>query len=373
MTYSLKVDFSRRFGKEIGVNRLSLYDLKKQINECENNLDKRKIFNEYLPEIFKYDLFLCAWLYYDEYDKFISDFKQYILTLDDEYFNIIINSVIHLGNLVNIFWMEQNDPLLAKNYNYETALEEYKKAVEKNNYKFDNNDSKMEGFKLILQELTYKKQNNDIYQKLFNLKTQLDYARLDDIFHMRTEEEWKILYSLRYVYKNVVNKISSNTYNTTSDQLSKKIKLDNIFYFDETTPVRELYKIKKNIEDYLIFYQNSTEGLEWHNPYSNKLIENIEYFPRETSKPSHKYAYSEYYDLENTAFLNLEEMLNQRKKRKEEIQNNFNERLNKIHKLMQERDNKVKNIAKYISYGIKYGYYASIVIGISIISYYFFN
>lgn len=191
---------------------------------------------------------------------------------------------------------------------------------------------------------------------------------------MRTEEQWKILYSLRYVYKNVVNKILTEKQSSdTLYEVSKKIKLDNIFSFDETTPISQLYKIKKNIEDYLIFYQESTEGLEWHNPYSDKPIENIEYFPRETSKPLNTYAYSEYHDFENTAFLNLEEMLNQRKKRNEEIQNNINERFNKLHKLMQERNDKVKNIAKYISYGIKYGYYASIIIGISVISYYFFN
>lgn len=374
MSYSLNVDFNRRLGKSISSNKISSYEIKKNINECENNLDKRKIFNDYLSEIFKHDLFLCNWLYYEDYDNFLSDFKEYILELDDEYFNIIINSDIHLGNMVDIFWMEKNDPKLRENYNYETALEEHKKAVEKNNYKFDNDDRKYEGFKLILKELTYKRYNQEIYDKLFKLKKELEYARMDDILHMRTELQWKILYSLRYVYKNVVNKILANIDSSyILYEVSKKIKPNNIFSFDETTPVSQLYKIKKNIEDYLMFYQESTEGLEWHNPYSDKPIENIEYFPRETSKPLHKYAYAEYYDLKNTAFLNLEEMLNQRKKRNEEIQNNINERFNKIHKLMQERDDKVKNIAKFIGYGIKYGYYASIIIGISVISYYFFN
>lgn len=360
MPYSLNVDFSRRLGKSIGVNKISSYEIKKKINEYENNLDKRKIFNDFLSEIFKHDLFLCNWLYYEDYDKFLSDFKEYILELDDEYFNIIINSDIHLGNMVDIFWMEKNDPILKEKYNYETALEEHKKAVEKNNYKFDNDDRKYEGFKLILKELTYKRYNQEIYDKLFKLKKELEYARMDDILHMRTELQWKYLYSLRYMYKNVVNNIL-------------KIEPNNIFSFDEPTPISQLYKIKKNIEDYLMFYQESTEGLDWYNPYSNKPIENIEYFPRETSKPPHEYAYAEYYDLKNTSFLNFEEMLNQRKKRNEEIQNNINERFNKLHKLMQERNDKVKNIAKYISYGIKYGYYASIIIGISVISYYFFN
>ena len=43
MTYSLKVDFSRRFGKTIGFNQISTYQLKKELEKCEDGLSKRKL------------------------------------------------------------------------------------------------------------------------------------------------------------------------------------------------------------------------------------------------------------------------------------------------------------------------------------------
>ena len=372
MSYSLKVNFSRRFGKTNGYNKISNYDLKKQLNNLETNLAKRKLYVSYLSEIFKHDLFLREWLYYEDYDIFIGNFKNYVLTIDDEYFNLIVDSEIHLKNLVEIFLMEQLDPKLKDEYVYETALEEHKKAVEKNGYTFNEKD-KYKGFNLTLREMDYRKRNEDVYQKVFDLTKELKYARNDDILHMRTEENWKILYSLRYLYKNVVNKILSDTQNTdTTFQYNQINNNPRKFSFDETIPVSELYKIKKNIEDYLMLFQDSSEGLDWHNPYSNKLIESIEYFPRETSKPPHDYAYSVYHDLENTALSNVIEMINQRKRKRDEANNEVAERLNKIHKLMEERNNRIQRITNFIVYGIKYGSFISMAVGFTAIAYYYF-
>ena len=345
MSQSSFVNFSRRYGKSIGDNRLSTYKLNKELEQTISDEDKRKLFNNYLPEIFKYDLFLCEWLYYDSYDEFILEFKEYVLTLNDDEFNLAVNSSIHLKTIVELFWMEKNDPKLKEEYTYETSLEEYKKAVEKNNYKFDEENTKYDGFKLTLKQLDYTRRNETLYDELFKLTKQLSNARFDDVLQMRTEEEWKILYSLRYLYKDVVNKILTGT----------------------NTPDSDLHKSKRNLEDYLMLYQQSTEGLDWHNPYSDKLIVNIEYFPRETSKPPHDYAYAKYHNLEENASTNVNNMIDKRKRKREEYNNELAERLNKLKKLMEDRNNRIKRIAKYLNYGI-----ISVVIGVSAVMCYYF-
>ena len=83
--------------------------------------------------------------------------------------------------------------------------------------------------------------------------------------------------------------------------------------FDDTTTEDELFAIKKNIEDWLMIYQTTSEGLEWHNPYSDKFIDSIEYFPRETSKPIYDYAYQKYYDLDNNSINIVNNMIMHRK------------------------------------------------------------
>lgn len=321
MTYSLEVDFSRRFGKTIGSNQISTYLLKKELEKCEDGLAKRKLYINYIPEIFKHDLFLCDWLYYGDYDKFIEDFKNYVLTLDDEYFNLIVERQINLRQMVNIFWMEKNDPKLGEEYVYETALEEHIKAVEKNGYTFKDS-YKNDGFKIILKEFDYMRRNKEIHDKLFNLQKELKNAHQDDILHMRTEEQWKIVYSLRYLYKNVVNKLitdkqqlSADLYKNCKSLNTRDNDLTTELSFDENTPITKLYSIKTYLENYLLCYQEYYEGIEWHNSFSEKLIENIEYFPRETSKPHYKYAYASYYSLEDNALSNITDMINQRKKR----------------------------------------------------------
>ncbi len=323
-------------------------------------------------------MFLCAWLYYEDYDKFIKDFKNYVLTLDDEYFNLIVDSQIQLKHMLEIFWMEKNDPKLGEEYVYETALKEHIKAIEKNGYKF-NDSNKYDGFTITLRQMDYACRNKEIHDKLFNLEKELTCAHMDDILHMRTEEHWKILYSLRYLYKNVINKLvtdkqqletylykNTKTLNTRDNNLTTELS------FDENTPITKLYSIKTYLENYLSYYQECYEGLEWHNSFSDKLIENIEYFPRETSKPPHKYAYASYYDLEDNALSNITDMINQRKRKREEEKSEFEERFNKIHKLMEEQNNKIRNLAKYIIYGIKYGPYVSIAVGLSAFVYYYF-
>ena len=116
MSQSSFVNFSRRYGKSIGDNRLSTYKLNKELEQTISDEDKRKLFNNYLPEIFKYDLFLCEWLYYDSYDEFILEFKEHVLTLNDDEFNLAVNSSIHLKTIVELFWMEKNDPKLKEEY-----------------------------------------------------------------------------------------------------------------------------------------------------------------------------------------------------------------------------------------------------------------
>jgi hypothetical protein len=340
------VNFSRRYGKSIGGNRFSHYQLNEQINEqikqTNSDEDKRKLFNNYLPEIFKQDLILCSWLYYESYDEFISEFKEYVLTLNNDEFNLALKCNTHLRTIVEIFWMEKNDPTLKEEFTNDTKFEEYKKTVKK----FDEKDTKYDGFKLILKQLYYKFINQNVYDRLSQLNKDLNNARFDDILQMRTEEEWKILYSLRYLYKDVVNKIN---HPIDLEQYTKT----------------ELYSSKKKLEDYLMLYQETIEYLNWHNPYYNKLIENIEYFPRATSKPPYEYAYADYYNLEENAISNVEEMIEKRKRKREEVNNQIAGRFNRIRTLMEERNNRIKTIAKYLNYGI------GIVIGLIAVMYYY--
>jgi hypothetical protein len=235
---------------------------------------------------------------------------------------------------------------------------------------------------MIIKNCYYRNKNESLVKTHFDVTQELKWARLDDIIQSRTKENWEILYSLRYLYKNVVNML-----------INKNISGDNIFQLNLTNNTRigfdfnnninyqinsdtndsELYKIKQNLEDLLMLYQDSSEGLDWHNPYSDKPIESIEYFPRSTSKPEHEWAYSKYYDLENNAHIVLNNFINTRKRKREENNKQFEDRINKIKNLMEKRNNRIKKIAKYITNGIYYGTRLTVLIAIASIAYAFYT
>lgn len=325
------------------------YKRKELFNGMTFEKQKEK-YNEILPDIIEKESLLSSWTFYDEYDSFLEYLKKNILDLDEKYFNLIIKSSIYLGNFIDIVWMELNDNTLKDKYNYDNALNEYKNCIKKNGYEFKNSEEEYEGFGIILHLLDYKRQNTDLYDKLFHLKKELNNNKFDNMLNMRTKENWEVLYALRYLYKNVVNKILSDE--------KQELKIDSNYYilfdkspltFDENTTKEVLYKIKKNLEDWLMIYQDTIEGLDWHNPYSNKFIDSIEYFPRETSKPKYDYAYSSYYNLETDAVNIINNMLAFRKKKHEETQNMINDRFKKIYELYEQRNNrvnKIKNIIK---------------------------
>ena len=382
MHLSTQVDFSRRFGKSIGSSISGLkYQIKKEIEQLEET-DKRQLYCASLDNLIKEDLLLCDWLYYNDYEQFLEEFKKYISSsLSDEEFKLITDSSIHLGQIMDNFWLESNDPELKSEYTHEKALEEYITRVEKNGYTYKKEDDDNEHYKLILKNIYYRHKNEDLVNTHFNMKQQLKYARLDDILQSRTQDQWAILYSLRYLYKNVVNIL-----------INKNISGDNIFQLNLTnntgidfdfnnntnyqinsdTNDSELYKIKKNLEDLLMLYQESSEGLEWHNPYSDKRIDSIEYFPRATSKPSHDWAYSKYYDLENNAHNVVNNMINIRKRKREESSTNLEKRFKNIRDLMEQRSKRIQKIYWYISNGIYYGTRLSVLVafGAFIYSYY---
>lgn len=272
MHFSTKVNFSRRFGKTIG-KHIGKTILIENTNESLEEKFKNQI---------KYDLLLCKWLYYEDFDRFIKEFSEYFYNLNDDYIkNLETKSIIYLGNILELFWLESNDQSLREKYNQEVALDNYKVRIEKNGYKFNDNDKELEGFYLTLRVVEYNNNNKELYNKLLNLNQELNNARIDDIIQCRTKDEWEILYSLRYLYKNYIE--NNDKYN------------------------------KQKFEHYLMFYQDATEGLYWHNPYSHKLIESIEYFPRETSKPPYDYAFSSYYNLIETAQNVVDTMIINRK------------------------------------------------------------
>lgn len=383
MHFSSQVNFSRRFGKTIGSNIGGLgYEFKKHL-ETLSSIEQRQLFNDNLDLIIKSDLINCVWVYYEQYEQFFSELKNYILTMPDSEFNSIVNSTVLLGSLIDNFWLESNDPTLAKDYTFEKGLEQYKESVKKNGFTYDRSeeDENCEQFKMILKNSYYCRKNKDLVKIHFDMTQQLKYARIDDIIQSRTKENWEILYSLRYLYKNVVNML-----------INKNISGDNIFQLNLTNNTRigfdfnnnvnyqinsdtndsELYKIKQNLEDWLSLYQDSTEGLDWHNPYSNKPIESIEYFPRSTSKPEHEWAYSKYYDLENNAHNVVNNLINTRKRKREENNKQFEDRINKIKNLMEERNERIKKIAKYVTNGIYYGTRLTVLMAIGAIAYAFY-
>ena len=92
MHFSSQVDFSRRFGKTIGSNIGGLgYEFKKHL-ETLSSIEQRQLFNDNLDLIIKSDLINCVWVYYEQYEQFISELKNYILTITDLEFNSIVNS-----------------------------------------------------------------------------------------------------------------------------------------------------------------------------------------------------------------------------------------------------------------------------------------
>lgn len=331
--------------------------------------EQKEKYNEILEDIIKKESLLSSWTFYEEYDSFLEHLKKNILNLDKEYFNIIVNSLIHLGNFIDIVWMELNDDTLKNKYNYDNALNEYKNNVKKNGYECKKSDEEYDGFKIILHLLDYKRLNTDLYDKLFKLKKDLDNKKFDNMLNIRTKENWEVLYAIRYLYKNVVNKILSDKNHELKIVYNNYNLFDkSLLTFDENTSIDELYKIKKNLEDWLIIYQDTIEGLDWHNPYSKKFIDNIEYFPRVTSKPPYDYAYSSYYNLETDALNIINNMFAFRKKKQEETQNMINERFKKIYELYEQRNNKIKNSISFTKY-----MYISVVVGfISAITYSYF-
>ena len=84
-------------------------------------------------------------------------------------------------------------------------------------------------------------ESEKIVRLLESLTQNLKNARLDDIIQCRTKDEWEILYSVRYMYMNVVN---------SHNNIFEKIKLNNL----------------------LLHYQELTETLYWHNPYSKYIL-----------------------------------------------------------------------------------------------------
>jgi len=381
MHFSTQVDFSRRYGKSVGSNISGFdYQVKKKLETIPKK-EQQKLVSENIEQVIKTDLLLSEWLYYVDYETFIKEFKNYIIVMPYYEFNLIITSCVHLGTILEIFWLESNDPTLKSEYTPEKALESYKKSVEKNGYKFDETEERVrdDGFKIIIKNLFYKHNNEELYQTLFKLKQELKFARIDDILQCRTKENWEILYSLRHIYKNVVNMLLDKK-NTGKDmfahsQNNRRIELDTSFNVTKTIDnisVDELLILKKNLEDYLMGYQESTEGLEWHNSFSDKPIETIEYFPRETSKPPHEWAYSKYYDLENNAHVVVNNMVNTRKRKRDEYKSDLTERMNKIKDSMEKRNERIIRTAQYISNGIYYGIRLSVLIAIGAIAYSFY-
>jgi hypothetical protein len=372
MQFSSQVDFSRRYGKSIGIiNKQFNYEFKNKLEKLTDK-EKRKLFCENLDELIKYDSLLCIWLYYYDYEKFIAEFKNYVMIMDEEEFNLIIESSIILENVMDNFWLESNDPKLKSDYVYEDALKEYINRVERNGYKYDNDEKKDKNFKVLLKNIYYRINNETLFKKNFKMTQEFKNARIDDILQMRTKEEWEILYALRYSYKNVINELLNNKSNNAFDPEISKYRLDldstlkpNIV---DTDYLSELYKNKKKYEDFLMLYQETIEGLDWHNPYSNETIDSLEYFPRETSKPTNEWAYASYYDLENTAQKIVENMIATRKRKREERENEFNKRW----KRLEEKNNKINTFIKYTKNGLYYGTRLSLIIAVSAIVYAYF-
>lgn len=381
MHFTTQVDFSRRFGKIIGSNIGGLgYEFKKHL-ETLSSIEQRKLFNDNLDLLIKSDLMCCVWVYYEQYEQFVSELKNYILKMSDSEFDSIANSSVLLGSLIDNFWLEVNDPTLAQDYTFEKGLEEYKESVKKNGFTYDKseNDEKSEQFKMIIKNLYFRRKNENLVKSHFDMTQQLKYARIDDIIQSRTKENWEILYSIRYLYKNVVNlliKTMSGKDMFKQDLTNRKFGFDLDFNIDknldENLSQEELYNIKKNLEDWLNTYQESSEGLEWHNSYSDKPIDSLEYFPRETSKPEHEWAYSKYYDLENNAHNVVNNLINTRKRKHKEYNKNFEDKMNKIKDLMEKRDQRIKKIAKYITNGIYYGTRLTVLMAIGAIAYAFY-
>jgi len=320
MHFSTQVNFSRRFGKTIG-NNVRI----KNMNESLEEKFKNQINN---------DILLCVWLYYEDYERFIKEFSEYFDNLNDDYIkNLGTKSNVYLGDILKLFWLESNDQSLREKYNQEVALDNYKVRVEKNGYKFNDKDKDSDGFYLTLRLLEYINNNKELCDELFKLTRELYDARVDDIIHCRTKDEWEILYSLRYLYKNL---IENDKYN---------------------------FNKKQKLEHYLMFYQDSTEGLNWHNPYSTKLIESIEYFPRETSKPPYDYAYSSYYNLKETAQDVVDTLIVNSKKQQKETSEYFTNKIKTIKDYYERRERMIKMI--------KYGFRSIIIIGLSIFVYKF--
>lgn len=346
MHFSTDVNFSVRYGKSIGTKSYDFYNLKIKLNELDDT-QKRELFSNSVHDIISNDILLCIWLYYTDYQQFLTEFKTYILTIDNSELDLIINSTIHLQNVMDNFWLESNDNTLKTNYDPVLAKKNYIERVEKNGFKYKEKEN-YDGFQLLLKNADYKFKNENLYTQYFKFTQNLKYAHIDDILQMRTEEEWKILYSIRYIYKNVVNSL-----------LDKNI--------DDKNRI-ELYKKKQKLELYLMSYQETVEGLEWFNPYSTKSIENIEYFPRETSKPTHKYAYSNYYDLENIAQQIFDDMVNIRNQNKIKLQNEFTKKIENIKNMLEQKNKRIHNIANFIYYTIR----ISAVLGVSAILYSYF-
>jgi hypothetical protein len=331
MHFSTDVNFSVRYGKSIGTKSCDLYNLKQKLNKLDDT-KKRELFSDSVHDIISNDILLCIWLYYTDYQQFLAEFKNYILTIDYDELDLIINSTIHLQNVMDNFWLESNDNTLKTNYDPILAKKNYIERVIKNGFKYTEKEE-YDGFPLLLKNVDYKFRNESLYTQYFNFTQNLKYAHIDDILQMRTEEEWKILYSIRYIYKNVVNELD-NKY------LDNKY-LDNKYLNNKKI---ELYKKKQFLESYLMLYQDTVESLEWYNPYSSKPIENLEYFPRETSKPTHKYAYSTYYDLENMAQQTFDDMDNNmieiRRQNNIKCENEFTKLSKNIKNMIEERNKK---------------------------------
>ena len=221
MQFSTQVNFTCRYGKSIGSSISGLiYQLKNEVNKLGE--DKRKLYRDSLDEIIKTDPILCDWLYYSDYDKFLSEFKNYVMIIDNDEFNVILGSTVCLGQVMDNFWLESNDPRLKTDYDYEKVLEKYIKQIEKNGYVYKENDNDIQ-FKILLKNIDYRTRNKDLYTEYFNMSQQLKHARIDDLLQMRTREEWEIVYSLRFLYKNVVNIL-----------LDKKISRDDMFQYNKT-------------------------------------------------------------------------------------------------------------------------------------------
>lgn len=383
MHFTTQVDFSRRFGKTIGKSTGGLeYRFKKHLKTLSQE-EQRKLFNDNFELLIKTDVLLCVWLYYADCDRFFSEFKNYVLIISDVEFDSIANSSVLLGNMMDNFWLELNDPTLMSDYTFQKALEEYKQRVKKNGFSYNKSkeDEENEQFKSLLKNLYYRHKNKDLAESHFDMTQQLKYARLDDIIQSRTKEDWEILYSLRYIYKNVVNllldkKITGDVmYN--KDRANRKLDFSFDFNYDknlnENLSTDDLYQMKVKIEDLMMLYQVSEEVLEWPNPYSNKPIDTIEYFPRSTSKPEHDWAYAKYFDLENNAYTVVNNMINTRKRKRAETENEFTDKINKIKNLMEERNKRIENITKYLKNGIYYCTRLAVVIAIGSIVYGFYT